>query len=78
MDADLLQSRLDYFNSLGYISYHSTTKEYSLLPVTLLLFLKVLCMYHGLSFPRLTGSSMRKVETPVVYATELGEKIFIN
>lgn len=78
MDADLLQSRLDYFHSLGYLSYHHETKEFPLLPVTLLLLLKVYSMSHGLSFPRLTGASMRKVDIPIVYATELGEKIFIK
>jgi hypothetical protein len=78
MDADLLQSRLDYFYSLGYISYHDDTKEYPLLPVTLLFILKVYSMTQGLSFPRVNANSIRKIDIPVVYVTDLGEKIFIK
>lgn len=78
MDADLLQNRLDYFHSLGYIHYHDETKEYPMTQATLLLVLKIFSMAHGLSFPRLTASGMRKVDTPVVYATDIGVKVFIK
>lgn len=76
MDADLLQSRLDYFHSLGYITYHSETKEHPLLPTTLLLVLKIYSMTQALSFPRVTGATIRKAEVPVVYTTDLGDAIF--
>lgn len=76
MDADLLQSRLDYFHDLGYITYHSETKDHPLLPTTLLLVLKVYSMSQSLSFPRVTSVTIRKAEIPIVYTTDLGDAIF--
>jgi len=76
MDADLLQSRLDYFHSLGYLTYHSETKQYPLMPASLLLVLKLYSMIHALSFPRVQATTIRKVEVPVVYTTVLGDQIF--
>ena len=78
MDADLLQSRLDYFYNLGYISYHSENKQFTLMPSTLLLVLKVFSMLHNLSFPRVNATTIRKVEIPAVYVTDKGEAIFIK
>lgn len=78
MDPDLLQSRLDYFTSLNYLSYHSDTKQHPLLTVTLLLVLKVYSMHHGLSFPRVTTHNIKNAEIPAVYTTELGDQIFIK
>jgi hypothetical protein len=78
MDLDLLQSRLDYFHSLGYLTYHSDTKQHPLLPATLLLVLKVYSMAHGLSFPRVNAKSIRGVDTPVLYTTQIGDQIFLK
>lgn len=78
MDLDLLQQRLDYFYSLGYIAYHHDTKEFPLLPTPLLLVIKVFSMSHNLSFPRVNAKTIRGVDIPVVYLTELGESIFVK
>jgi hypothetical protein len=78
MDLEVLQSRLDYFHSLGYITYHSEEKEFPLLPVSLLLAIKVYSMSHNLHFPRVNAKTIRGAEIPIVYLTELGEGIFIK
>lgn len=78
MDAEILQARLDYFYEMGYLTYHSESKEFSLLPATLLLVLKVYAMSHGLSFPRVHAKNIRGIDVPVVYTTELGERIFLK
>lgn len=78
MEAELLQSRLDYFCSLGYLVYHSDEKAHPLLPVTLLLVLKIYSMMHTLSFPRVTATNIKKIDIPVVYTTPLGDAMFIK
>lgn len=77
MDLDLIQSRLDYFHNLGYLTYHSD-KEHHLFNTTLLLVLKVFSMMHGLSFPTVNARNIKEVEAPVVYVTDMGEKIFLK
>jgi len=78
MDYDLLQARLDYCHALGYIVYHHETKEFCLTPSAALLSLKILSMIHGLPFPRVNATNMRGVETPVLYLTDVGEKLLIK
>lgn len=78
MDLDILQQRLDYFQSLDYITYHDNTKEYPLTTANLLVCLKIFSMSHKLSFPRVNAKSIRGAEAPIVYLTKLGENIFIK
>ena len=78
MDLDLLQSRLDYFYSLEYLKYHSDTKEFPLTTTNLLLCLKIFSMSHNLSFPRVNAKTIKGAENPIVYLTDLGEKVFVK
>lgn len=78
MNEELLQSRIDFFHDMGFISYKSESKKHPLLKTTLLLVLKIWSMYHNLSFPRITGHVGKKVDIPELYTTELGDKIFVK